>query len=234
MEPAEVCSPVIRCRRLRRLAEDTEGSVLIETVIAFPVLLFVVLVLMELSLLYNGKQLANYAAFCAARTAAVHGTDDTVRTHLAAAMAMSSIGPATADAAGSVLKAYGLKDPDATVAALCSIPGFQGDDDKWLARLTNAYVRTYVSQCDTGTSAGKTRKHVAVNVTYVYHCVFLPLGNVWGQARIDAYCDMLAALTYVDPPGYWPAVNDIVELIRSRWRWNITIPGRAVTDYWAG
>ena len=55
---------MIRCRRLLRLTKDTEGSVLLETVIAFPVLLFTVLVLMELSLLYNGKQLANYAAFC--------------------------------------------------------------------------------------------------------------------------------------------------------------------------
>jgi hypothetical protein len=225
---------MIRCRRLRRLTKDTEGSVLLETVIAFPVLLFTVLVLMELSLLYNGKQLANYAAFCAARTAAVNGIDDTVKTHLAAAMAMSSIGPATADDATDVLLAYGLENPDSTVAALCSIPGFQGDDERWRVRLANAYVRTYVSQCDTGTAAGKTRKHVVVNVTYVYHCIFLPLGNVWGQARINSYCDMLAALTYVDPPGYWPAVSDIVELIRNKWRWNITIPGRAVTDYWAG
>jgi hypothetical protein len=225
---------MIRCRRLWRLTKDTEGSVLLETVIAFPVLLFTVLVLMELSLLYNGKQLANYAAFCAARTAAVNGIDDTTKTHLAAAMAMSSIGPATADDARDVLLAYGLEDPDSTVAALCSIPGFQGDEEKWLARLANAFVRTDVSQCDTGTAPGKTRKHVVVNVTYVYHCIFLPLGNVWGQARIDAYCNMLAALTYVDPPGYWPAVNDIVELIRGKWKWNITIPGRAVTDYWAG
>ncbi|HTW91138.1 MAG TPA: TadE family protein [bacterium] len=58
--------------RLRRLLRDTEGQTLLETVIVFPVLLFFLLVVMELSMMYNAKQLANYAAFCAARAAAVY------------------------------------------------------------------------------------------------------------------------------------------------------------------
>jgi len=127
---------------LRSLTRDTEGSALLETVIAFPALLLFMLVVMEMSLLYNGKQLANYAAFSAARTAAVNGVDSTAKTHFAAAMAMSSIASANNASAEDILRAYGLTDPNQTVAALCSIPGFQGDNAKWLARLANAYVRT--------------------------------------------------------------------------------------------
>ena len=225
---------MIRCPRLRRLSKDTEGSVLLETVIAFPVLFVFVLVVMELSMLYNSKQLANYAAFGAARTASVYGINDTVRMHLAAAMAMSSIASPNAADADEVLSAYGLDDPNQTVAVLCSIPGFRGDSAKWLGRLANAYVRTHLSRRDTATAPGKTRKHVTVDLVYIYRCSFLPFGNLWGEAGIDAYCDTLAGLHY-DPPGFHPYVFRLVdETIRKNWRWNITIHGRAVTDYWAG
>ena len=222
-----------RCRRLRRLPGDTEGSALLETVIAFPVLLLFVLVVMELSMLYNAKQLANYAAFCAARTASVNGLDSTAKRHFAAAMAMSSIASATADNAEQILSAYGLENPHMTVASLCGIPGFQGDDAEWAARLANAYVRTYMPQCDTtGTPPGR-RKHVTVDVTYIYRCYFLPLGNVWGQAGIIAYCNMVASFPF-SPPGYGPFVESHITKIFDTWQWNITIHGHAVTDYWAG
>jgi hypothetical protein len=206
---------------------------MLETVIVLPVLMLVMVVVMELSLMYNSKQLANYAAFCAARTASTYGIDSTAKTRLAAAMAMSSLASGTADNADQVLRAYGLTDPDHAVAALCCIPGFQGDDAKWLARLANAYVRTYVPQCDTGTVPGKTRKHVTANVTYIYRCTFLPLGDVWGEAGINAYCAMLAAFPFCQPYTY-EVVAPLADLIRSNWRWNIPIHGRAVADYWAG
>ena len=157
---------------------------MLETVIVFPVLLLFVLVVMELSMLYNGKQLANYAAFCAARTAAVYGVDSTAKTHLAAAMAMSSIASATAGNAEQILRAYGVTDPNQTVAALCSIPGFQGDDAKWLARLANAYVRTDLPQCDTRHVSGQDPQarcrechlHLSLQLSPVWTCLG-PGGN---------------------------------------------------------
>jgi hypothetical protein len=221
------------CRRLRRLTGDTEGSALLETTIALPVLLFFVLAVMELSLLYNTQQVANYAAFCAARTASTYGIDSTAKAHLAAAVAMSSIASSAAGNAEQVLLAYGLADPNRAAAALCSIPGFQNNDARWQARLANAYVRTYQPQCDTGTAPGKARKHVVVNVTYIYSCSFLPFGEVWGEAGIDAYCDRLRDVFQFYPPGY-TYVAPLADLIRSNWRWNIPIHGRAVLDYWAG
>ena len=206
--------------RLRRLVCDTEGQALLEVVIVFPVLMIFMLVIMELSMLYNAKQLANYSAFCAARTAAVYGTSATTKTQLAAALVMSSINSATNVNANEILLDYGLTNPTQTVAALCSIPGFQGDNAKWLARLANAYLRTGAPTFAIGTYG--TRKNVTANVTYIYRCSFWPFGTVWGSAGINAYYNSLPAI-----------VKPFATFVSSS-RWNITIHGRAVTDYWAG
>ncbi|MBM3330364.1 pilus assembly protein [candidate division WOR-3 bacterium] len=205
--------------RLRRLHRDTSGQALLETVVAFPVLLFFMLVVMELSLLYNAKQLANYAAFCAARTAAVNGVSATGKTHFAAAMAMSPLSSATNVNANEILLDYGLTNPTQTVAAICSIPGFQGDNDKWLARLANAYLRTGAPSFAVANYG--TRKNVTANVTYVYRCSFWPFGIVWGQSAITTYYNSL------------PAIIKPFATFVNTWRWNIVIHGRAVTDYWS-
>jgi Flp pilus assembly protein TadG len=214
---------MIRCRRLWRLCRDTEGQALLETVIVFPVLLIFVLVVMELSMLYNGKQLANYAAFCAARTASVYGKDSTMKTQLAAAMAMSSIASANNASARQILIAYGLTNPDSVIAAICSISGFQGDNAKWLARLANAYVRTSAPACTVATAPGKTRRYVVASVTYIYRCNFWPFGIVFGQSGVTNYYNSLPS-----------AVKSYAAFLLSSWHWNIAIRGRAVTDYWAG
>jgi len=224
---------MIRCVRLRRLPRDTNGQALLEAVIVFPVLLFFILVVMELSMLYNAKQLANYSAFCAARTASVYSVDSTVKTHLAAALAMSAIQPTDAGNAVDILRAFGVTDPNQTVAALCSIPGFQGDNAKWLGRLANAFMRTGAPACTVGTAPGKTRKYVVANVIYIYRCNFWPFGIVWGQAGINAYCAVLQAFPFQSPYTY-TVVSPFIALLQTNWRWNIRIHGRAVTDYWAG
>jgi Flp pilus assembly protein TadG len=231
--PRTVFGPRSPVAFVRRLTRDTDGQALLETVIVFPVLLMFMLVVMELSMLYNGKQLANYAAFCAARTASVYGTSATAKTHMAAAMAMSSIASATNSTAEDILKAYGVTNPNQTVAALCNIPGFQGDNAKWLARLANAYMRTGRPTCTVATAPGKTRKYVSVDVQYVYRCNFWPFGIFWGKAGIDSYCAMLTAFPFYSPYTY-TVVSPFIALLQSTWRWNVTIHGHAVTDYWAG
>jgi hypothetical protein len=225
MESGEVRPAVTRCRRLRRLSRDTEGGALLEAVVTFPVLLLFILTVMELSLLFNARQLANYAAFCAARTAAVYGADSTVKTHLAAAMAMTSISPATADDAAGILSAYGLSDPNQTVAVLCSIPGFQGENAQWLSRLANAFVRTGEPTCVPSTSVAGRRRHVEVDVTYLYRCSILPFGRILGRAGLKAYIDFLRG-------KYGAVVEPVVGPIYNS-PWNIQIRGRAVADYWA-
>ena len=214
-------------RGLSRLWHNTEGQALLETVVAFPVLFFFVLVVMELSMLYNAKQLATYSAFSAARTAAVNSTGSTAKTSFAAAMAMSSLASANNDDATDILTAFGVADPTQTVAAICSIPGFQGDDDKWRARLANAYLRTRVDSLTTGTYGA--RKNVTAWVTYIYRCSFLPLGIFWGQSGITAYGTALSAFFGGSPPT---GVSVFIGLLNTTWRWNIPVHVRAVTDYW--
>jgi hypothetical protein len=212
----------------RRLSGDTEGSALLETIIVLPVLMLFMAGMMELSLMANAKQLANYAAFCAARTVSVYGVDSTARAHLAAAMAMSPISPGNQQDAVAILTAYGLPDPGQTVRTLCDVPGFQGDTAMWLTRLANAYVRTGEPTCDTGTATGKTRRHVVVNVTYLYRCAVLPFGDVWGRSAFDSYITMLEGLSF------YPIIAPAVTLLENTRRWNVPIHGRAVVDYWGG
>lgn len=216
---------------VRRLAGDTEGQAMLETAIVLPVLLLFMMAIMEICLMANAKQLANYAAFCAARTASVYGIDSTAKTHLAAALAMTSISPGNAQDAEAILSAYGMPDPSQTVRTLCGIPGFQeGDTTVWLSRLASAYVRTGEPTCDTGTAPGKTRKHVTVDITYIYRCSFLPFGDFWGHSGLNAFISYLRGL-----PSPIPAVIEpTVIILENAWRWNVPLHGHAVTDYWGG
>jgi len=176
----------------------------------------------------NAKQLANYAAFCAARTASVYGINSPAKTHLAAVLAMSPISPGNTQNAVAILTAYGVPDPSQTVQTLCGIPGFNGDTTVWLARLASAYVRTGQPTCDTGTAPGKTRKHVTVNVTYIYRCSILPFGDFWGHPGLTAYLTVLKGLPF------YAVIASAVTQLENSWRWNVPLHGHAVTDYWAG
>jgi hypothetical protein len=201
---------------------------MLETIIVLPVLMLFMMLVMESCLLANARQLANYAAFCAARTASVYGVNATAKTRLAAAMAMSSISPQVPRDAAAILTAYGLPDPNLTVRTICSIPGFQGDTTMWLARLANAYLRTAAPTCVIGTAPGKKHKYVSVDVTYMYHCSVLPFGNFWGHSGFNSYITMLHALPF------YSLIAPAVTLLEGSWRWNVPIHGRAVMDYWAG
>ncbi|MEO0078096.1 MAG: TadE/TadG family type IV pilus assembly protein [candidate division WOR-3 bacterium] len=213
--------------RCPRLIQDTEGGALLETVIVLPVLLLFMMVIMELSLLVSAKQVANYAAFCAARTCAVYGTDSTSKIHLAAALATSSISTGTPANAMAILSAYGLPDPDQAMQALRNIPGF-GDNTLWHTRLADACLRTGFPTCDTGTVPGKARKHVTVNLTYVYRCSFLPLGSFWGGVALNSFITMLKSLPF------YALIEPAVTRLENSRPWYVPLHGRAVVDYWAG
>jgi Flp pilus assembly protein TadG len=214
-------------RFVPRLARDTEGSALLETVIVLPILMLFMMMIMESCLMANAKQLANYAAFCAARTASVYGVDSTAKTHLAAAMAMSPISPATPTNASAILSAFGMSNPAMAVHTLASIPGLQ-DSVQWSARLADAFVRTSQPVCSTATSSAATRKYVVVNVTYIYRCNAFPLGSYWGHAGLNAYINTLKTLPF------YSVISAMVTALGNSWQWNVPIHGRAVMDYWAG
>jgi Flp pilus assembly protein TadG len=217
----------MRCPR--RLFRDSEGAAALEAVIVIPLVLLFMMVLIEMSLLTNARQLANYAAFSAARTASVHGVGDSAaieRTHLAAAMAMSPISPPQPTNPAAVLSACGIDDPDLAVKTLCAIPGFEGHEAEWSRRVADAFIRTSVPDCSTGTASGKTRRHIVVDVVYIYRCNILPLGIFWGHSRLDKFVTGLEGLSYYE------TIKSVAAQIQSSWRWNVPIHGRAVTEYW--
>jgi hypothetical protein len=213
--------------RRTRLISETRGSALLETVIVLPVLMLFILLVMELCLMANAKQLANYAAFCAARTASVYGVDSTAKTHLAAAMALSPISPATPSNASEILTAYGLPNPDQAIHAVCNVPGLD-DSLQWSARLADSYVRTSQPVCSTGTAPGKTRRYIVANVTYIYRCSAFPFGKFWGHSALTAYTNALRTLPF------YGVISAVVVSLDNSWNWNVPIRGRAVMDYWAG
>ncbi|HTW91245.1 MAG TPA: TadE family protein [bacterium] len=228
MESTKLRRPLTACRRLSCLGRNTDGTSMLETVIAFPVLLLFIMVIMEVCLLANAKQLANYAAFCAARTAACYGVTSTTNTHLAAALAMSAIAPPTVSNSSAVLSAFGLSNPNQTVGTICSISGFQGDSAAWLGRLASAFIRTSQPNCTVGTAPGKTHKYVSVDVTYIYRCSFTPFGKLWGHTGLNSYIATLQGLPF------YTTIQSSVTQISNTWQWNVPVHGHAVTDYWAG
>lgn len=63
---------VIVSMRTRRLAIGTRGQAMTEFAISFPVVLITTLILMQLALMYQAKNVVTYAAFAAARAAVVY------------------------------------------------------------------------------------------------------------------------------------------------------------------
>ena len=58
-------------RGLRDLKEDEDGQAMTEFILTFPLLLFITLCIMQLSLIYTARLVVNYSAFSAARAAVV-------------------------------------------------------------------------------------------------------------------------------------------------------------------
>jgi hypothetical protein len=219
---------MIRKRLLIRLVRDSDGQSMLETVIVLPVLIMFTLVIMEVCLLANAKQVANYAAFCAARTASVYGVDDTFKMRFGAAMAMSCVTPAVTSDAKEILGYFGWHNYDELLSSIeGGVKGTLGEFGDILLRLASSYVRTCSIACEATPGSGDQRAYVSVDVTYIYHCTFFPLGTILGtESETRKYLNFFASLP--DPIG------GLAKGILKLYQWNIPIHGRAVMDYWAG
>jgi hypothetical protein len=211
----------------RTLLRDTRGQAALETILALLVIIPLTEVIIEFSLISNAKQLANYAAFCAAREVSVYGATATQKAQQAAAMAMTPISPRIPQDAVTILSAFGLPNPGQTIQTICAIPGMQ-DSAQWSSRLADAYVRMAPPVCSTSTSPGLTRQHVVVNVTFIYRCSVFPFGSFFGHTGLNAY------ITYLQGLSFYNTISPVVTTIQSQWPWNVPVHGRAVLDYWAG
>jgi len=90
-------------RRAARRDPGEEGQALLEFVLAFPLVVFLVVAVLEFSHYANVVQLAQYAAFAAARAQIVHGRDEAPAAK-AAALAMAPFAESGTERYGSVPK----------------------------------------------------------------------------------------------------------------------------------
>ena len=141
-------------------------------------------------------------------------------------MAMTPVTPTIAQNAVTILTAFGLPNASQALHAVESIPGFQ-DTLQWSSRLASSYIRTSQPVCTTSTTAGKTRKHIVANVTYIYKCTIFPFGKFWGHSGLTSYINYLKALSF------YATIQPAVTPIENSWLWNVPIHGHAVMDYWA-
>lgn len=61
--------------KMKQLFKEQEGVAAVETILIIMVFLMLVFGLIQLSLVFNAKLMANYAAFCACRAGIVHNAD---------------------------------------------------------------------------------------------------------------------------------------------------------------
>lgn len=204
-----------------RLLRDDSGQSMLETLIVLPVILLLMLLVMEAGFAYNAKQLADYAAYCAARTAAVHGTGPEGREKMQYAAALALMGsPPPAGAEYTTIKWYfGFRDD--YLDPLREELNPPGGMDGWMRRFAAANLRVRVLHPEVRSNGN--RQSVTVVVEYLHFCPLLPLG----AALVPHVVQWLTQLA-----GQRPALSSLyINMIQQRNR-NVIVRGRAVLDYW--
>ncbi len=99
-------------------AGSQRGQAIVEFAIAFPLQLMIMLFIMQLALIYTGRQVVTYAAYQAARSAAVAGSQDEAyfRAHRAASMICAPI-------TGPTIRGATVSPSDIRMAAM-ELPGW--------------------------------------------------------------------------------------------------------------
>jgi len=147
---------------------------MLETIIVLPPLALFAMWIMEAALLYNTKQILNYAGFCAARAAAVYGVDATAERQRAAALALASISPRVPEAEADLISSK--FDLPSTLTDHLPIPFGSGlSTEEIRERFLDAYARTIVS---TPVLSGENGSSLlTVTLTYYTKCRILPVGR---------------------------------------------------------
>jgi hypothetical protein len=209
----------------RRFTLRQLGQASLETLIVLPFLMLFIMAIMETVMLYNAKQVLNYAAFCAGRSAGVYGPNAEAEMHRAVALALSGIGTrAPAAEAATLASAFGVSS---TIMANVPMPsGIQWDEMR--DRFLDAYLRTAIEQ----TNIVDGGKCIEVHVIYYARCRILPMGKFIGGNEF---------VRYLTDPGMehglikrYPSLagDDYVNaLLRTK---DYTVPMKAVItmDYW--
>ena len=194
---------------------------MVETLIVLPVIILFILIIMEVTMLYNAKQVANYAAFCAARTASVYGFDSDEaksRIHKAMALALIPISPKiTSDVQAVIGNFTGpLGIPDGFFQAITQILGTPGD---YLERYVDSYLRSDIKNI----TLSNNNQNIEVNIKYYYRCRIFPMGILLGRNGFSNFINQLMQSI----PGL-PNLSGFLNWIN----YNILITSSARMDYW--
>ena len=207
---------------LRRLWRETGGQSMLETIVVLPVILLLLLMVMQVAFAYNAKQLADYAAYCAARVAAVRGPGAEAEIQRAAALALTGVPEPLGGEYFRVRNHFRISENSFRPVQPQLSP--EGDMSGWLRRFAAANLRVLVENVRvSGDGSGRS---VTVEVAYLFNCLLLPLGT----ATPGPVSEFLSRLER-DRPGLASIYADIRS---THLRRNIIIRGRATLDHWAG
>ncbi|MEO0074812.1 MAG: TadE/TadG family type IV pilus assembly protein [candidate division WOR-3 bacterium] len=217
-----IISNSINSQTLDKFVNSENGQAIVETLIVFPIIIIFILIIMEVAMLYNAKQVMNYAAFCAARTASVYGIDqpeDSTRIRRSAAIALTCISsPLSSELAGII---SGLFNIPPNIMQTIPLPSTVGTPLEYLDRFLDAYVRT---KLDSMRVRGDGRKNISVYLTYYYRCRVFPIGKLLGRTSFDDYLIEL---------GRIPQLAPLVKFFKGIKHYNIPIRVVGKMDYWA-
>lgn len=199
---------------------NEDGQAMVETLIVLPVVLFFILVIMEVAMLYNAKQIVNYAGFCASRTCSVYGIDeygDTLKIHRSAALATLPITPkAPLGEKQTLISIFEL--PEDFINNLPHTEEISLNDCQ--LRFLEAYLRTKI---DSIKISSPDSFNVIIYLTYYYRCRILPLAKLLGSSSFENYVSQYPNLS-----------NFYRAFLLDKKDYNIPVRSAIRLDYWGG
>lgn len=167
-------------KRVRRTAPGEEGQALLEFVLTFPIVVFLVLAVLEFSHYANVVQTVQYAAFAAARAQIVHGRDESAAAK-AAALAMAPFAESATGPFSNVKKdGTAASSADSVASTLRGLTGKNGayesgklynQDDRVLNSFrwqTCTWMGYYDKNDKQVTQSGQSYDYVKAGVCFTY------------------------------------------------------------------
>jgi uncharacterized protein (UPF0333 family) len=164
-------------RILQRLKNDERGQSLLEFIISFPIVLFLVLAIMQFALMWNAKQVVNYAAFCAARSYIVYGDED--KASLAARIATI---PVSAKVSGILANVSGFDLTSFLPSVVLSEISYAADKFAYSYMATSIRLLNSDGEPLKATGAGPEKgEDITVEVTHKFRLIFPIVNRLIGQ-----------------------------------------------------
>ena len=194
-----------------------------EFALVFPFLLFIILAILQLGFIYSARQMVNYAAFCAARSAIVY--KDAGRAKKAALIACIPISPPISALVRDLTDidislAHRIPEGMGLVNELQPLNSVLEGTEKFIFMVASAYLFTQVEFLDKDgkkiedLSSLNSGDDITVKVTYYYYLMFPLVNAVIGDSLLDMRNELVGetAAGYVDKIQDWINLDQYVNL----------------------